>query len=130
MLGLVVSGGMLVWPLVQGYFSPMQAIGTLGVTQLLNARNVVVLDVRDAKEYAAGHLPRATNIPLPELKARAGELAKQSARPVVVYCENGTKSAGASAALEKQGFKEIRRLSGGIRAWREAGLPVEKSAPA
>ncbi len=125
-LVLILSGGMLLWPLVQRRLSPMREIGNFGATQLLNARNAVVLDVREPSEFGAGRLPKAINIPLGQLANRASELAKLAGRPVIVYCERGARSRGAGGALAKQGFTDVYSLAGGFRAWKDAGLPVEK----
>jgi len=111
---------------VQGRFSKLKEIGTLGATQLINRQNAVLLDVRDAKEYAAGHLPNAVHVPLSELPGRGSELAKLVSRPVIAYCERGQRSRAAGSALAKLGFADIYQLTGGFRAWKDAGLPVEK----
>ena len=123
---IVLSGAMLLWPLVQGRLSKVKEIGTLSATQLINRQNAVLLDVRDAKEFAAGHLPSAVHIPLSELAGRATELTKLKSRPVIAYCERGQRSRAAGSALAKLGFADIYQLTGGFRAWKDAGLPVEK----
>jgi rhodanese-related sulfurtransferase len=123
---IVMSGAMLVWPLVQGRFSKLKDVGTLGATQLINRQNAVLIDVRDAKDYAAGHLPNAVNVPLSELPSRGSEFAKLLSRPVIAYCERGQRSRAAGAPLAKLGFADIYQLTGGFRAWKDAGLPVEK----
>ncbi|CAG0965072.1 thiosulfate sulfurtransferase [Burkholderiales bacterium] len=120
-----VSGAMLVWPLVQRRFSSMKEIGTLAATQLLN-RDAVALDLRETKEYEGGRLPNAVHIPLSQLESRAAELAPMKSRPVIAYCARGQRSRGAGSALEKAGFKDIYHLTGGVAAWRSAGLPLEK----
>jgi rhodanese-related sulfurtransferase len=123
---MVLSGGMLLWPLVQGRFSKMKEVGTLQVTQLINRQNAVLLDVREQKELAGGRLPNAVHIPLSELGNRGSELAKLTSRPVVAYCERGQRSRAAGAVLAKLGFADVYQLAGGFRAWKDAGLPVEK----
>lgn len=120
-----VSGTMLVWPLLGRRFSSMKDVGTHGATQLIN-RDALVLDVREAKELADGKLPSAVHIPLSELDKRVGEIAKNTARPVVAYCARGQRSRAAGAPLHKAGFKDVYHLTGGLAAWRGAGLPVEK----
>jgi rhodanese-related sulfurtransferase len=122
-----VSGAMLVWPLVQRRFSPMKELGTLGVTHLVNTREAVLLDVRETKEYADGRLPNAVHIPLSQLASRAGELAKHAGHPLIVYCASGNRSRMAGNTLAKAGFGELYNLNGGMRAWRDAGLPVERA---
>jgi len=123
---IVLSGAMLLWPLMQGRFSKLKEVGTLQATQLINRNNAVLLDVRDAKEFAGGHLPNALHIPLSELGSRGPELAKLTSRPVIAYCERGQRSRAAGTALAKLGFTDIYQLTGGFRAWKDAGLPVAK----
>ena len=125
-LVFVVSGVMLLYPLVARRFSATREIGTLDATRLLNKDNPLVLDVREASEFAGGRLPNAVHIPLSQLKDRAGEIAKFTSRPVIVYCERGTRSSSAVSALARLGFKEVQSLRGGYRAWKDAGLPVTK----
>jgi rhodanese-related sulfurtransferase len=125
-LVMFLSGAMLLWPLIQKRFSPMKDVGNLNVTHLINTQDAVLLDVREESEYALGHLPKAVHIPLLQLKGRTDELAKLAARPVVAYCASGNRSRAAAGALVKAGCKEIYNLHGGFRAWKDAGLPVEK----
>ena len=123
---LVVSGAMLAWPLIGRRFSGARDISTLGVTQLINTRNPLLLDVRETKELEGGKLPNAVHVPLSQLASRGGELAKHVARPVVAYCERGQRSRTATAVLAKLGFKDVYHLQGGFKAWKDAGLPVQK----
>ena len=124
-VAFVASGLMLLWPLVQRRLSPVKEIGTLNVTQLINRENAVLLDVREPKEFEGGKLPNAIHIPLSQLPGRMGELAKMTSRPIVVYCERGQRSRAAVATLAKQGFANIYQLQGGLKSWKDAGLPVE-----
>lgn len=128
-LVFVVSGAMLLWPLLQRRLSPAREIGTLDATRMLNNDNPLVLDVREPAEVAAGSLPNAVHIPLSQLKARGAEIAKHTARPVIVYCDRGVRSGAAVSALTGLGFTHVQSLRGGVRAWKEAGLPLSKSPP-
>jgi rhodanese-related sulfurtransferase len=125
-LVLVMSGAMLVWPLVQRRMSPVKDIGNLEATRLINSANAVLVDVRETKEFEGGRLPKAVHIPLSQLDSRGGELARFVGKPVVAYCMTGNRSRMAGKALERVGFKDIYHLHGGYRAWKDAGLPVEK----
>jgi rhodanese-related sulfurtransferase len=127
-LVLVISGGMLLWPLVGGRFSSIKEVGALGATQLINRQNAVVLDLREGKEYAEGHVPNALNIPLSQLSGRGSELVKLTSRPLIACCDRGNRSRSAGSALSKLGFGEVYTLKGGVRAWTEAGLPLAKGA--
>ena len=125
-LAFVLSGGMLLWPLVTRRLSTVAEIGAPEVTRLINKENPLLLDVREAKEYDGRRLPDAIHIPLSQLKDRAAELAKLVARPVVIYCDRGQRGRNAAGALKRAGFERIYVLAGGQRAWKEAGLPMHK----
>ena len=122
----LVSGGLLLWPLLSRR-SGSGSLGTLEATQLINARNAIVLDVREPAAFATGSITGARNMPLATLAERAGELARFKARPLLVVCETGTNSARALEILKKQEFAEVVSLAGGLAAWKQAGLPLVKS---
>jgi rhodanese-related sulfurtransferase len=125
-LVFVLSGAMLVWPLVQRRLSPGTDVGTLDATRLINSSNAVLVDVRETKEYEGGRLPNAIHIPLSQLKSRGDELARFVGKPVIAYDAMGNRARMANSALAGVGFKEVYNLRGGYRAWKDAGLPVEK----
>jgi rhodanese-related sulfurtransferase len=87
-----------------------------------------VVDVRRPTEYAAGHVPGATNIPLAELARRIGEL--EAARPTAVVCASGFRSSAATSVLEQRGFPEVYNLVGGTNGWVASGFPVESETAA
>ena len=123
----VVTGGMLMWPLVSrllGGSAPQ--VGPTEAVQLINRKDAVMLDVREPGEFNSGHAPNAKNVPLGQLEKRLGEIEKYKARPVVVTCQTGSRSHAATSALKKAGFGEVVVLSGGFGAWQQANLPVEK----
>lgn len=86
----------------------------------------LIVDVRRADEFAAGHLPGAINIPHREIAARLTELRAHQHREVVVYCESGRRAAIAVRILEQAGFTKVRHLQGDMQSWRKHGLPLEK----
>jgi rhodanese-related sulfurtransferase len=122
----VASGAMLLWPTVRRAVHGGGEVGTLEATQLINRRDAVILDVREPGEYAAGHLPNAKHIPLGQLASRVKELEKFKERPIVITCASGSRSGSALSLLKKSGFKEAVNLKGGIAAWQQASLPLEK----
>jgi rhodanese-related sulfurtransferase len=124
----VVSGAMLAWSYFQGSFSGSREIGAFEATTLINRRNAVVVDVREAGEYDGGRIPNAVHIPQSQIASRGNELKKFTSRPVIAYCERGMRSRNATGALAKLGFAEVYSLRGGLRAWSDAGLPTEKAA--
>lgn len=93
--------------------------------QMLSAEPLLV-DVRDAAAYAAGHIPGAVNIPLPELAARLDQLPAD--QPIVVNCGTGLRSAYAAAALEMLGFVNVYDFAPGFVGWAAAGEPISTAA--
>jgi rhodanese-related sulfurtransferase len=92
-----------------------------------NARELIdggaqVVDVRTAKEHAAGHIAGAAHVPLERIDQDAGELDRE--RPVVVYCRGGNRSEMAAEALRNSGW-DAHSIDGGLVAWAEDGLPLE-----
>jgi rhodanese-related sulfurtransferase len=103
----------------------MEAVPAKEVLERARKGLVVVLDVRPAEEYAAGHLPGAINIPIHELKKRLKELPAR--KEVIAYCRGPycLMSYDAVTLLRRKGVK-ARRLEAGLPEWRAAGLPVER----
>ena len=122
----VVSGIMLLWPAIQRLMSGSREISAQEAVQLINRRDAVVIDVRDASEYASGHIPNARHIPAGEVEKRLKELEKLKQRPVIVACRSGSRAAAACALLRKNGFAEVFPLKGGVLGWQQASLPLEK----
>ena len=125
-LAAAASGAILIWPLVNRRLSGVPEVGALQAVQLLNRKDAVMIDVREAAEFSAGHAPNARNIPLAQLDKRIAELEKFKNRPAVVVCQTGGRSHAAIALLKKAGFAEVVVLAGGIGAWQQANMPVEK----
>ncbi len=93
--------------------------------------SLIVLDVRTASEFAAGHVPGARNISHDELASRLAELAGARDKEVVLYCRSGRRSALAAETLRGAGFTKLSQLQGDYPAWESGKLPVEISpAPA
>lgn len=120
----LVSGGMLLWPL-------LAKGGSAGITadeavQMINRNKAVVVDVCDAEHFAAGHVVGARNIPLDELQAQLPAAVKNKATPLVMVCASGIRSKRATAVARKLGYEQVQSLDGGMKGWRQAGLPVSK----
>jgi rhodanese-related sulfurtransferase len=122
----LASGGMLLWPLVSRPFRVSHEVSAFDAVQLINRRDAVVLDVRASGEYAAGHIANARHIQEAQLDDRAKDLDKFRSRPIIVSCATGSRAPGVTGALRKKGFTEVFALRGGISAWQQASLPLEK----
>jgi rhodanese-related sulfurtransferase len=123
----LTSGGMLAWPLLRGGAGGMAALSAAQAVQLMNREKAVVIDVSEPAEYAAGHVAGSRNVPVGSIES-AKNLPTNKALPLVVVCPNGARASRAVAALKKLGHQSVHVLGGGVKAWREANLPVEKSA--
>lgn len=95
------------------------------LTALVNSGEGVVLDVRAKKEFDAGHIVDALNIPYEKLVGRTGELEKHKAKTIIVVDAMGQHAGTACRELQKAGFTAAK-LSGGISSWRGDNLPVVK----
>ncbi len=82
-----------------------------------------LLDVRSEEEFAAGHLEGAVLVPVTQLSERLGELPEDLSTPMIVYCAAGTRGNFALALLKLAGYENVRNMSGGFNAWKEAGFP-------
>lgn len=124
---LVLSGVMLMWPLIQRKMSGASDVSVNQLTRLINDEKAVTVDVREPKEFVDGKLPGALHIPGSQLKSRIAELDRFKERPVILYCARGQRSPSSATALSHAGFTKLHSLHGGIKAWKDAGLPVEKT---
>lgn len=120
-MAAVISGGMF---LASFFRAGGKGISITEATLLINREDAVVVDVRESGEWSAGHIPNARHIALGQLDKRVAELEKFKTKPVIVCCASGNRSTSACGSLKKAGFERVFNLSGGIRAWTDAGLPT------
>ena len=102
------------------------SLSPAAAVQLMNSEDVVVLDVREPSETAAGKITRAIQIPAGAVKTRLGELEKHKDKTLLVYCKTGARAGGACKELSQNGFAKVYSLNGGLQAWQEAHLPISK----
>lgn len=119
----LVSGGALLIPSIQRRGA---RVSQLQATQYMNQPKTLVLDVRSAEEFAAGHLPSSKHIPLGELANRLKEIEKSKSQVVITVCQSGIRSAKAVTILNQAGFEKVFSLEGGIAAWQAQSLPTVK----
>jgi rhodanese-related sulfurtransferase len=101
-----------------------KAVGPQQAVMMINRQDAVVLDVRDKKEFDAGHIVDAINIPMSKLAQRVTELDKHKQKPLVVVCKMGQHSGDACKTLQQAGFEQVVRLAGGIAEWKAQSLPL------
>jgi rhodanese-related sulfurtransferase len=128
----LVAGAAILAVLALGFEFRARARGSSAVSpadavRLANS-GALLLDVRDSKDYEAGHIIDARNLPAAELAAKAETLKKYKEKPVIVYCESGTASGAAARTLREGGFTKVVTLRGGLQSWRQDNLPLVKGA--
>lgn len=117
-----LAGGMTAWEAagLELHRTPQWSVHDLHA----NLDSTQVLDVRDADEYTAGHVPSAQHIHLPQLPTRLDELS--SSRPVATFCGSGYRANIAASILESQGFQKVHNVIGSWKAWTAAGYPTDQ----
>lgn len=121
----LASGVMLLLPALKG--AGAGTLGTAQAIQLINREKAVVIDVCEPEEFAAGHVGGAKNIPLGQLQERLPQVAKNKAVPIILVCAKGARASRAAGIAKGLGYEKAQALAGGLTAWREANLPVEKA---
>ncbi|ANF56632.1 rhodanese-like domain-containing protein [Halotalea alkalilenta] len=115
---------LLVWILYEVRRSSANVVSSSEATRLINREDAIVIDLREPKEFKAGHISGARNIPDARLESRLSELDKFKDKPVILVCKTGQSSAAAAAKLDKAGFTRVTRLRGGISQWQADDLPT------
>lgn len=109
-------------PQVQAQLSPLPSNINIAQAAALRDAGAFMLDVREPFEWQEYHMPGAVLIPLGQLSRRVSEVPKD--RPIVVVCRSGNRSEVGRDILLQAGFIAVTSMDGGMRAWRNAGLPV------
>ena len=121
----LASGVMLLLPALKG--AGAGTLGTAQAVQLINREKAVVIDVCEPEEFAAGHVGGAKNIPLGQLQERLPQVVKNKAVPIILVCAKGARASRAAGIAKGLGYEKAQALAGGLAAWREANLPIEKA---
>jgi rhodanese-related sulfurtransferase len=128
LVGLAIGSGIaLLLPMLNRGAGGVANLNATEAVVLMNRSKPLILDVRDAAEFAAGHIQGAKHIPVAELLARMKEIEKFKDKPVLVHCQKGMRAKGACSILKAQQFSQLHNLQGGLDAWVEAKMPLVKS---
>ncbi|TDO97918.1 rhodanese-like domain-containing protein [Marinomonas balearica] len=103
-----------------------KGISPASLTNLMNNKDAVVVDLRTAKEFRTGHITGAINIPADKLKDKNAELEKHKSTPIILVCKTGMTAGTNAKELIKAGF-EVYKLQGGIAEWENSSLPLVKA---
>lgn len=105
-------------------FSGGGPISSAEAVRLMNSDDAVVVDTRSSSEYKKNHILNAKHVPTAGIADRAKEIARDTNKPIIVYCGAGNAAAAAAAKLRAKGYSRVYALKGGITGWQADGLPV------
>jgi rhodanese-related sulfurtransferase len=121
----LVAGTLLLFPNIaksmRSGLTPNDAI------LLINRERGIVVDVSEKEEFAAGHIVGSRNIPVGEFEKRLPEVVKNKGVPLILVDASGARAQRALATAKSLGYDKAVVLGGGLKAWKEATLPVEKT---
>jgi len=122
----VLLVGMLIIEEIKGKVSGLPKLSGKELTIMLNRENAVVLDIRNKSSFETGHILNSINIEQNEIEKQLKKLESNKDKPVVLVDANGNKVVSFGAKLKTHGFTKIYSLTGGIAAWKDAGMPLNK----
>lgn len=118
---------LLIWNIYGDVISGIRQVTPAEATRMINHENAVILDIRKADEFADGHIINAVNIPMKDIENRRKELEKYKDLPVILYCMNGSDSPRVARILRQTGMEKTCYLKGGLIAWRNANMPIDRN---
>jgi rhodanese-related sulfurtransferase len=101
-------------------------LGTFEFTRELNSGNALLIDLRPGADFDKGHIRGARHLTPSQVDAGARELVKYKDSAVLIYCQNGISSVDVAEKLLKAGYAKVYSLKGGIAAWIQDQLPLER----
>jgi rhodanese-related sulfurtransferase len=130
----LVAGTMVVLALalvfeIRARTESFAAVSPQDAIRMMN-RGALIIDLRPAEQYAAGHLAGARRMDGEQILKAGDTLKKYRQKPLIVYDESGSLGTSAARQLKAQGFEQAFNLRGGLAAWRADNLPLEKGAKA
>ena len=123
-----VSGGMLLWPHLRGG-AGAGAVNVAEAVRLINREKGVLIDVSEPNEFASAHAGGSKNIPFGQIES-SKDLPSNKALPIILVCPSGARAGRAAGLLRAKGYEKATSLAGGLTAWREANLPLDKASNA
>ncbi len=118
---------MLIYSYISTLTSSVKALNTHDATMLMNKNDAVVLDIRAAKDFKAGHILNARQLKPEEVREKNfKKLENAKDKPIIVVCAMGNQARSTASALSTAGFSNVSVLDGGMNAWTSASLPVSK----
>jgi rhodanese-related sulfurtransferase len=129
-IALLVVTYLLIQELFDNVFKRYKSLAPIEAVTQLNTTETVIIDVSETKDYRKGHITDAINIPSAKLDKGMGPIEKYKDSPILVLCQTGARSAPACKQLYKSGFHQVINLIGGLQAWEDQKLPIDRSGKA
>jgi rhodanese-related sulfurtransferase len=104
----------------------IQEISPQDAASALKRGDALLIDVRDPDEWQEGHIPGAKNFSRGTIELEIEEAAPDLSIPIVTHCGGGGRSALAAESLQRMGYKNVKSMAGGFKAWKAAGLPATR----
>lgn len=90
----------------------------------VEAGDAILVDVREENDWRQEHAEGATHLSRGVIELEIEEQIPDVKKPIICYCGGGSRSALVTESLQKMGYENVRSMAGGLRAWKEARLPV------
>lgn len=124
-LALAVVTYLLIQEFFDATFKKFKPITPMLAVAKINESDIDIIDVREAPDYAQSHIENAVNAPLSKLSEKLPKITSDKKAPLLIVCQNGTRSLSAAKTLAKAGYEQIFVITGGMDAWTEDyKLPV------
>ena len=124
-----LAGGMNAWQEAGLELAVVPQISVADLSEMIETRpDLQLIDVRRPAEYESGHAPRAVSAPLAKLREKLSQLNLRPTQTVAVICAGGFRSSAATSIMQQAGFTNLLNVTGGTKAWIDAGFDVEKPA--
>jgi rhodanese-related sulfurtransferase len=121
----VLAGDMTAKDLVEQAKKNVTMVSLADAKAMFDKGGVTFLDCREPKEYKSGHVPGAVNIPRGLLEFKVGKKLPDKNAAIIMYCKSGGRACLACESIGKMGYKNVKNMEGGWKAWAKAGYPVE-----
>jgi len=128
-LFIIAIGSMLflIWPWISKQMNGVSEAEPLEIVRVINKGKTLIVDIRSEDEFGQGRLSGSKNIPDKGLSERIKEIEKYKTKTVILVSSNNSRAVNAFTLLRKNGFESIIILRGGVNAWQQANLPMEKT---
>ncbi|HXH54468.1 MAG TPA: rhodanese-like domain-containing protein [Gammaproteobacteria bacterium] len=126
LLGVVLAA-FIINEIIGGHFGSKQTVSTEHAVQMMNHQEAVVFDARTEAEFSAGHIVGAEPLTETAIDKKMSQLQKYLKKPIIIATATGQDTTKMMTLLQEKGFLHTFILSGGMQAWKSAGMPVIKS---